>query len=144
NLNGIEEINGGDGQPGYNTIVATDGNDTLDFSEATGKNIKVVDFVIDGGTGNDTIIGHEATKNHIRGSAGNDTLKGGDLDDTYYLVTGGTGDNHGVDQYDGGNGHDKIVGDWSYDVLRVTNGLANLKNIEELDGGDTTVDRNTI
>src|SRR5690606_38401914 len=66
NLNGIEEINGGDGQPGYNTIVATDGNDTLDFSEATGKNIKVVDFVIDGGKGNDTIIGHEYSENHIR------------------------------------------------------------------------------
>jgi Ca2+-binding RTX toxin-like protein len=144
NLVGIEEINGGDGQPGYNTIVATSGNDTLDFSQATGKNIKLVDFVVDGGNGNDTIIGHEQSENHIHGGAGNDTLKGGDLDDTFYLITAGTGDNNGLDQYDGGAGYDTIKGGWSYDVLRVTNGLANLKNIEELDGGDTTVDRNTI
>ncbi|MGX9393321.1 T1SS-143 repeat domain-containing protein [Nitrobacteraceae bacterium UC4446_H13] len=140
NLNGIEEINGGDGQPGYNTIVATGGNDTLDFS-SSGKNIKLVDFMIDGGAGNDIIKGYEGTKNYITGGAGNDTLTGGNLDDTFYLVTGGNGDNNGIDQYNGGDGHDKIVGGWAYDVLRVTNNLSNLNSIEELDGGGS---ENTI
>ncbi len=144
NLNGIEEINGGDGQPGYNTIVATDGNDPLDFSAATGKDIKLVNFLVDGGAGNDTIIGHENSENHIRGGAGNDTLKGGDLNDTFYLVTGGTGDNNGLDQYDGGAGYDKIVGGWSQDVLNVTSNMSNIVSIEEIDGGDTTAGRNKI
>src|SRR5690606_15103665 len=88
--------------------------------------------------------GHETSENHIQGGAGNDTLIGGNVNDTFYLVTGGNGDNNGVDQYDGGDGLDKIVGGWSHDVLRVKNNLSNLVGIEELDGGDGTLDRNTI
>ncbi len=141
NLNGIEEINGGDGQPAYNSIKGTSGDDVLDFSSASGKNIKLVDFVIDGGTGNDEIIGHETSKNHIRGGLGDDTLVGGNLNDRFYLSTG---EDSGFDSYDGGSGYDKIVGGWSYDTLHVLNGLTNIKSIEELDGGDTTQGRNKI
>jgi T1SS-143 domain-containing protein len=144
NLVNIQEINGGDGQPGYNTIVATGGNDTLDFSAATGKNIKVVDFVIDGGDGDDFIKGYETAYNHIRGGAGSDTLIGGDVGNTFYLVSGGDGDNNGLDQYVGGAGYDKIVGGQYKDVLHVANNLSNLTSIEEIDGGDTTPGRNRI
>ncbi|HMQ92381.1 MAG TPA: hypothetical protein PKA33_02865 [Amaricoccus sp.] len=137
NLNGsIDEIDGGDGQPGYNTILATTGNDTLDFS-----GIVVKSFVIDGGKGNDTITGTSGN-DHIRGGEGNDTLNGRDGDDTFYLITGGN--TNGLDQYDGGSGHNRIVGGWSYDTLNVTNHLANLVGIQELDGGDGTLGRNVI
>ena len=136
NLHDIEEIDGGDGQPGYNTILATTGNDTLDFS-----GIVVKSFVIDGAKGNDTITG-TAANDHIRGGEGNDTLNGGDGDDTFYLITGGN--TNGLDQYDGGSGHNRIVGGWSYDTLNVTNHLANLVGIQELDGGDATLGRNVI
>lgn len=142
NLVSIEEIDGGDTTPGRNTILATTGNDILDFSSYTIKN-----FVIDGGAGKDTITGTSGN-DQIRGGAGNDTLNGGDGDDTFHLVTGNTGpipgDYNGIDQYDGGTGANRIVGGWTYDVLRVTNNLANLANIQELDGGDTTLGRNVI
>lgn len=136
NLHDIQEIDGGDSTPGYNTIMATAGNDTLDFSSYL-----INSFTIDGGKGNDTITGTDGD-DHIRGGEGNDLLRGGAGNDTFYLIT--QGDTNGVDQYDGGAGHDKIVGGWSVDTLQVRNGLSNLTGIEELDGGDTTVGRNVI
>ncbi|MFO1209398.1 MAG: calcium-binding protein [Amaricoccus sp.] len=136
NLVRIHELDGGDGQPGYNTILATDGNDTLNFSKYAVKA-----FTIDGGKGNDTITGTKAA-DHIRGGEGNDTLNGGKGNDTFYLITGG--DTNGTDQYNGGAGQDRIVGGWSYDTLHVTNGLTNLVGIEKLDGGDGQPGYNTI
>ncbi|WP_206075880.1 VCBS domain-containing protein [Mesorhizobium sp. Z1-4] len=135
NLVSIEEIDGAS-NTGHNTILATSGNDTLDFS-----GIVVKQFIIDGADGDDTITGTNANDT-IRGGAGNDTLNGLGGDDTFLLVTSNF--DNGVDQYDGGAGHDRIVGGWSIDVLNVTNNLANLAGIEELDGGDGTLDRNTI
>ena len=133
NLVSIEEL---DGAGSSNTILATSGNDTLDFSS-----IVVKDFTIDGGAGNDTITGTNLA-NTIRGGADNDTLNGLGGDDTFLLNTGG--DLSGTDQYDGGSGTDRIIGGWSYDTLHVTNNLSNLVSIEEIDGGDNTLDRNTI
>jgi T1SS-143 domain-containing protein len=135
NLVSIEEIDGAS-NTGHNTILATAGDDTLDFSS-----ILVKQFIIDGAGGNDTITGTNLADT-IRGGAGNDILNGLDGDDTFLLVTSNF--DNGVDQYDGGVGYDRIVGGWSIDVLNVTNNLANLVGIEELEGGDTTLDRNTI
>ncbi|MFO1141475.1 MAG: calcium-binding protein [Amaricoccus sp.] len=136
NLVRIQKLDGGDGQPGYNTILATDGNDTLNFTKYV---IKA--FTIDGGKGDDTITGTKG-HDHIRGGEGNDTLNGGVGNDTFYLLTGG--DTNGTDQYNGGSGKDAIVGGWSYDTLHVTNGLSNLVGIEKLDGGDGQPSYNTI
>ena len=59
NLHSIEAI-GGFGLWWTNTILATPGNDTLDFSDYT-----VTNFLIDGGDGNDTITGTDGD-DHIR------------------------------------------------------------------------------
>ncbi|WP_340107827.1 calcium-binding protein [Pikeienuella sp. HZG-20] len=138
NLASIEVIDGGDSTPGRNTIIATSSHDTLDFTGYT-----ITNFVIDGAGGNDVITG-AAGDDQIRGGAGDDTLNGGAGDDTFLLITGGDGDNNGVDVYDGGEGIDSIVGGWAKDVLHVTNNLANLTSIEVIDGGDSTPGRNTI
>ncbi|MBP6769628.1 MAG: hypothetical protein KA171_17745 [Reyranella sp.] len=137
NLVSIAELDGGDDTLNRNTILATTGNDTLNFS-----NYVIRNFVIDGGKGNDVITGSLDSANQIRGGEGNDTLKGGNLDDIFYLITGG--DTNGVDQYDGGAGYNRIVGGGSYDVLRVTKTMGNLVNIQEIDGGDGQIAYNTI
>lgn len=137
NLVSIEELDGGDTTLGRNTILATAVADTLDFSDYVIKN-----FVIDGGKGNDVITGSLDSANQFRGGEGNDTLTGGNEDDIFYLITGG--DTNGLDQHDGGAGYNKIVGGWSIDTLHVRNNLSNLANIQELDGGDTTLGRNVI
>ncbi|PCI02381.1 MAG: hypothetical protein COB78_13430 [Hyphomicrobiales bacterium] len=136
NLVSIEELDGGDNTNDRNIILATSGNDVLDFS-----NIVVNKFTIDGGDGDDTITGTDAG-DRIHGGRGNDVLNGGEGDDVFLLTTGG--DISGIDQYSGGIGNDSIIGGWSYDTLHVTNNLANLDGIEAIDGGDNTVDRNTI
>ncbi|MDO8608819.1 MAG: tandem-95 repeat protein [Phaeospirillum sp.] len=85
NLSSVEAIDGGSA---YDTILAGSGNDTLDFSDTTIRNVEL----IDGGAGNDTITG----------SAGSDTIMAGAGNDTG-IVIGGQGNG---DVYDGGTGTD--------------------------------------
>jgi Ca2+-binding RTX toxin-like protein len=100
-------------------ITGTAANETFDLghlASVTGL------LFVDGGSGNDTIIGSDAWNGDLRGNAGddtliggagndtltggtgNDTLRGGDGDDT--IVLSGTGDQNDI--VDGGNGTDTI------------------------------------
>ena len=119
NLAGIEEIDGGDDQIAYNTIIATANHDTLDFS-----GIIVKDFKIDGAGGNDTITGTSAD-NVIIGGAGNDKLDGGEGSDTYHVGVG-----HGEDNFnDTGTGdNDRILATAS----GVNIGISAIAGIEEI------------
>lgn len=72
-----------DGDGGADSIVASNANNTLDFSEAT-----LVDIVlIDGGLGNDVITGSSGG-DVIRGNVGTDTLVGLAGSDTYRVERG--------------------------------------------------------
>jgi serralysin len=72
----------------------------LDFSAAT-----LVDItLIDGGTGNDSIVG-SAGNDVIAGSTGDDTLSGGAGDDIFQV----TGTAQGFDNVSGGGGNDQVV-----------------------------------
>ena len=66
---------------------------------------------LDGGAGNDEILGHEGDDTLI-GGAGNDTLDGGNGDDT---LSGDAGN----DQLDGGVGDDKMNGGTGNDLYAV-------------------------
>ena len=125
NLRNIQVIDGVDRDLGVNRIVASDSADTLDFSGKTVRN-----FTIEAGGGDDIVTGTSGN-DLIRGGAGNDSLSGGDGDDTF-LLSGG--DQDGKDQFDGGAGVNTIRGGYNVDVLRVENHLANLRNIQMLDG----------
>ncbi len=72
-----------------------------------------------GGTGNDTLTGHNSGANVIYGYDGNDSLAGGDAADTLY---GGNGTdtlngNAGNDLLDGGAGNDVLNGNDGNDTL---------------------------
>ncbi|WP_458233021.1 calcium-binding protein, partial [Roseateles sp. P5_E8] len=132
NLANLKDIQVLDGA-GYwwdNRIVGSEGADALDFSGRTVRN-----FVIDAGGGNDVVTG-TAGDDFIQASRGDDVLNGGDGNDVFLLEGTSSGVAiDGLDQYDGGAGVNSIVGNQYYqDFLRVTNNLANLKNIQVLDG----------
>ena len=118
--------------------TATDGTDTLTFSEiervdltaqndslnASSSNVSVT---VDCGAGDDTITGSQtgdsieggAGADSIAGQAGDDTLFGGDDDDT---ITGGSGSdslsgNVGLDSLTGGSGADTLEGGSGSDTL---------------------------
>lgn len=76
-----------------------------DLITATAGNLAAVEFVVDGGAGNDT----------IRGAEGNDTLSGGDGNDS---INGGAGS----DSLSGGDGDDVIDGDQGNDIAFLGNG----------------------
>ncbi|MGI0484827.1 hypothetical protein ACN4EK_05260 [Pantanalinema rosaneae CENA516] len=76
-----------------------------DLITATAGNLAAVEFVVDGGDGNDT----------IRGAEGNDTLSGGDGNDR---INGGAGN----DSLFGGAGNDVIDGDQGNDVAFLGSG----------------------
>jgi Ca2+-binding RTX toxin-like protein len=135
NLKNIQVIDGGDTNWWQNTIVATSGDDTLDFSAMT-----LTNFGINAGAGNDTVTGSQGN-DFIIGGAGDDVLNGGAGDDTFVLQAG---DTNGLDQYDGGSGVNKIVGSSGGDTLHVTSNLSNLKNIQVIEGGDYNWWQNTI
>jgi Ca2+-binding RTX toxin-like protein len=93
NLKSIQVIDGGGDGQAANLIMATAGNDVLDFSPMT-----VTNFTIDGGAGADRIIGTSGA-DRMRGGEGNDTLSAGDGND---LLWGDAGS----DQLEGGTGDD--------------------------------------
>lgn len=123
NLSGLELI---DGKEGADRIEATAGSDVLDFSALVLRNIEK----IDGGAGNDTIIG-SAGADHIYGGTGNDVLAGGAGADTFYVVGDG-----GLDLVEGGAGADTIRGSVYNDVVRVAGISAGFSGIETIDLGE--------
>ncbi|HMN38497.1 MAG TPA: Ig-like domain-containing protein [Hyphomicrobium sp.] len=83
----------------------------------------------------DRIVGTDLN-DVIYGRKGNDILIGRAGDDTFKIRG-----NDGLDRFDGGPGYDVIEGSDANDVLRVLSRLANLKSIEEIDGGRGNNDR---
>lgn len=114
-----------------NRIVGTSGDDTIDLSGLSVVNVAA----IEGGAGDDVIIG-TSTGDRIAGGAGDDTLAGGDGDDVFF-VTG----NSGFDTYNGGLGFDILLGSTGNDTFRIANSLANIVDVERIDGGEGTDDR---
>jgi len=99
-VSGIERVEGHAG-PSVTTIVrainSTSGV-TLDFANATMSNV----LRIEGGNGNDTIIG-TGGNDAINGLTGNDTLRGGPGDDVFRVSA-----SSGTDRFLGGEGTDAI------------------------------------
>jgi Ca2+-binding RTX toxin-like protein len=146
-INGLQEqvnISGAEGANDTLTISAGAGNDTINASLLAGG---IIGLTIDGGAGNDTIIG----------SAGNDTLLGGDGNDT---VTGGRGNDtallgSGNDTFiwNPGDGSDTVDGQGGTDTL-VFNGANAAENFDISangtrarlfrDVGNVTMDLNSI
>jgi Ca2+-binding RTX toxin-like protein len=79
-------------------LSSTEGVDTLTWTYSV--------FSIDGGGGNDTLIGG-TFDDHLEGGTGNDRLEGGGGDDTYYYYLG-DGDDTIVDT----GGQDTLVFEW--------------------------------
>jgi Ca2+-binding RTX toxin-like protein len=102
------------GTDGANTIFGNGGNDLLraGVGDAAGNGDQ-----LDGGAGNDTLVGGVAA-DHLGGGSGNDLLQGG----------------AGADRLDGGDGNDLLQGGDGDDTL-VFNGTADLGN-DTLQGGD--------
>lgn len=126
--NTVEVIDGG---TGTNTILTTSSHNTLDFSATNLINIAG----IDGGLGNDTIYGSDATDTII-GNVGSDLLYGNAGDDTFVLTTGDTG----FDRYIGGEGVDTILGSGDDNEIRLSV-FSGVNTVEVIDGGAGT---NTI
>ncbi len=127
-----ESLNGGAGSD----LIAGGGGD--DFLQA-GAGLATDRDVIDGGAGNDVVLGSIGL-DLIDGGEGNDILSGGDNADT---IDGGAGrdqlyGNSGADVLDGGEGNDLVQGDIGADVLAggggndVINGNA---DADTIDGG---------
>ncbi len=113
-LGGANSIDGGAGDDNVSitgavtnqTVLGGDGNDVITVFNATGSL-----NLIDGGTGNDSIIGGDAADSVI-GSLGNDSIFAGNGNDT---VDGGAGDDvlsdfGGNDSISGGDGDDSLLG----------------------------------
>ena len=97
-------------------ITAGQGNDTIDASAAR------VPVTIDGGAGNDSILGGQANDS-LQGNTGDDTLFGGNGNDT---LRG----NQGNDYLNGGRGTDNIFGDAGNDQI-----FAPDNEIDTINGG---------
>lgn len=91
------------------------GNDSLDASAAVTKTVN-----IEGGAGNDSITGSATKVNTLNGGEGNDTIVGGSAADT---IMGGDGN----DIISGGAGLDQITGGAGNDTFNiVTNANGNI------------------
>jgi Ca2+-binding RTX toxin-like protein len=86
------------GQAGNDTILIGTDTDPID-----------AEFILNGGDGNDTIVGSEGAET-ITGGMGDDSLSGGDGDD---LISGG----EGRDRLVGGAGNDELRGEGGDDTL---------------------------
>jgi Ca2+-binding RTX toxin-like protein len=103
------------------SIRGTGGAEYFDF-----RSVGMIGItLIDGGAGNDTILG-SAQGDTIMGGGGNDTLSGF-LGDDIFVV--GRGD--GVDRFDGDGGFDIIRADADSVVI----GISALTGVERIDGG---------
>lgn len=121
----------------FNTqIIGTAGDDLMDFRALTLQNIAN----IDGGDGNDSMIGNAGDNtlsggdgdDFIDGGIGNDTLDGGKGHD---ILSGGAGNDNfnisgGADIYKGGTGYDTLYATHNGTSLQLDQGL--LSSIEEI------------
>ena len=107
------------------SVLAGGGNDTID---ASGLPAGTIGLVIDGGAGNDTIIGSQGADTLIGGN-GNDVVTGGRGDDMAFLGAGG-------DQFiwNPGDGSDTVDGQGGFDTL-LFNGANVGENIDILANG---------
>ncbi|GAA5526164.1 hypothetical protein Maes01_02759 [Microbulbifer aestuariivivens] len=112
-----------DGKGGHDIILATAGNNKLDFSNTQLIGISA----IDAGAGNDVVYGSNSADTII-GGLGQDYLDGGNGDDIFLLTEG---DNAG-DRYSGGEGFDQLLGTDSDDdiLLSVFDGAASVERID--------------
>lgn len=127
------------GQLGDDTVDGGDGADVLDESVGGGSGRAGERNVLDGGSGNDTLVG----------CAGPDTLRGGSEDDTISgevgddVIEGGTGNDRlfggdGNDRISGGSGNDYATGGTGDDTIDGEDGddvLAGESGTDRLTGG---------
>lgn len=121
--NGIERIDGGSG---FDVIRGRAGDQVLDFSTIELVGIEL----IQGNSGNDTIIGND-NGNTYAGNAGDDLITGGAGSDTLF-------GNAGADTISGGSGNDMLIGGRGDDLYRFVPG----QGIDVIDeqGGNNDVD----
>lgn len=118
--NNIEEI---DGNGGHNVIRGTAGKDVLDFSDVRLQAIAL----IDGGSGNDQIIGSQAADSFVVGPD-NSVLNGQGGDDIFLVSPG-----HGITSVIGGDGFDSVMAGDADDVIQLERFDAQFR-VERIDG----------
>jgi Ca2+-binding RTX toxin-like protein len=128
-----------------NLVVNMNGGD--DTFSATGNLAALISVTVDGGAGNDTILGSNGA-DLLLGGDGNDFIDGNQGNDTAFL---GAGDD--VFQWDPGDGSDRVEGQAGTDTLRF-NGANISENIDisangsrvrlTRDFGSVTMDLNGI
>ncbi len=115
---GDDTVNVGDLSLVNGVFLSIQGGVGDDLLSAVGSPIGNVRLIMDGGDGNDTVLGGlddetllgSAGTDSLNGGAGNDTLNGGTGNDT---VDGGTGN----DSVDGGSGQDILLGNAGNDII---------------------------
>ena len=136
------------GGSGADSLYGEDGDDWLDGGDrrdVLGRARDVGegddDIVLDGGPGNDTILGNEGNDVQIIGGPGEDQIDGGRGDDWIY-------GNDGNDRLDGGAGRDHVYGGPGEDIIHGGTGQDDLFGDEDadfiiagvsIDGGDLDV-----
>jgi len=146
------------GCAGFEKFAGGDGNDSVDWSDATaalemrgnGGNDTLTggsgNDILRGGTGNDTLTGGDG-QDYLYGEDGDDTLGGGAGTDTLYTgagndnADGGDGDNDRVVLEDAGGGDTVAGGAGTGDRLVLGNGygafsMTGASGFEEFVGGD--------
>jgi len=118
----VEKIDGGGGN---DILAGTGSSDTLDFSATELVGIAL----IDGGAGNDAVMG-SAGNDTIVGGSGTDNLIGNAGDDTFLI----SGTDVAYDRFEGGDGYDVIQGSAGDDVIRMYN-YSGTATVEKIDGG---------
>jgi Ca2+-binding RTX toxin-like protein len=101
------------------TINGTSGNDVIDCSGSEGA------VTVNGGAGNDTIIGSEFS-DVLHGGSGNDEINGGDFGDQLFGDSGndrldGGGCDLSRDTYNTGSGRDTVIFGLGQDDPSITN-----------------------
>lgn len=115
-------------------VVNLNGGD--DHFSATGNLAALIQISVDGGTGNDTILGSNGNDT-LRGGDGNDFIDGQQGNDTALLGAG-----NDVFQWDPGDGSDVVEGQDGMDTM-LFNGANIAENIEvSANGGRTLLTRN--
>jgi len=111
-------VSGAEGANDALVVETLGGNDTIDASALVAG---VVKLTIDGGNGNDTILGSRGDDMLIGGN-GNDFVDGNQGNDTAFLGAG-----NDVFQWDPGDGSDSVDGQDGFDTLRFNGANINEK-----------------
>jgi Ca2+-binding RTX toxin-like protein len=137
-------VQGSEGANDQLVVNALGGNDSVN---ASGLAANVVKLTVDGGTGNDNIIG-SAGNDMLIGGDGNDLINGGRGNDTAFM-----GDGNDTFVWNPGDGSDVVEGQGGHDTLQF-NGAAASENISlsangsrlllARDVGNVTMDTNGV